>query len=63
MILHHSFIKNATTRLASRALFVLATAMLLATPVRAVPGGLDASFGSGGTYSFANAQGWLGFAS
>lgn len=63
MILHHSFIKNATARLASRALFVLATAMLLATPVRAVPGGLDASFGSGGTYSFANAQGWLGFQS
>ena len=38
-------------------------AMLLATPARAVPGGLDASFGSGGTYTFTTAQGWLGFQS
>ena len=67
MILCRSFIVNAKTSIASRVLVpivgVIAMAILPATPARAVPGGLDASFGSGGTYPFTTAQGWLGFQS
>mgnify|MGYP000882979104 CR=1 FL=1 len=37
--------------------------LLLATSARAVPGGLDNTFASGGTYQFSNAQGWIGFQS
>jgi uncharacterized delta-60 repeat protein len=64
MIFNCSLIKSQTARLASRMLLAtVTTAVLLAAPARAVPGGLDPSFGSGGSYSFTNAQGWLGYQS
>ncbi len=45
------------------ALLAGAALLLLATSARAVPGGLDNSFATSGTYQFTNAQGWLGFQS